>query len=80
LEKKKEILSTLGSNLSLMDKKLSISLENSLVPMKTVSLVSGEILSKVRTAKNPVNKTKIEQSLARSQSMLSLLDAFRTLD
>jgi len=69
-EKKKEILSTLGSNLSLMDKKLSISLENSLVPMKTVSLVSGQILSKVQTAKNPINKTEIEQSLARSQSML----------
>src|SRR3989344_5068536 len=78
--KKMEILSPLGSNLSLMDKKLSISLENSLVPLKTVSLVSGQILSKVRTAKNPVNKTEIEQSLARSQSMLPLLDVFRTMD
>ncbi|MBI2669524.1 MAG: hypothetical protein HYX20_00005, partial [Candidatus Yanofskybacteria bacterium] len=74
-EKKKEILSTLGSNLSLMDKKLSISLENSLVPLKTVSLVSGEILSHVRTAKNPMNKTEIEQSLARSQSMLREQDS-----
>ncbi|MBI2096765.1 MAG: hypothetical protein HYT40_01240 [Candidatus Sungbacteria bacterium] len=47
-------------------------LENSLVPMKTVSLVSGEILSHVRTpkeslrdptgqaAKNPANKTEID--------------------
>ena len=101
-EKKKEILSTLGSppaptcaspmasarrrlrragNLSLMDKKFGVSLENSLVPMKTVSLVSGQILSKVRTAKNSMNpegkqasygagKTEIEQSLARSQSRL----------
>jgi hypothetical protein len=53
-----------------MDKKLSISLENSLVPLKTVSLVSGQILSKVRTpkeslrdptgqaAKKPVNPEK----------------------
>ena len=49
-EKKKEILSTLGSNLSLMDKKLSISLENSLVPMKTVSLVSNQVIAKVRIA------------------------------
>ena len=79
-EKKKEILATLGSNLSLTDKRLSVSLENSLVPLKTVSLVSGQILSKVRTAKNPVNKTEIEQSLARSQSMLPLLDVFRTMD
>jgi len=92
-EKKKEILSTLGSNLSLMDKKLSVSLENSLaplevrcpfasadalgvllltglVPMKTVSLVSNRVIAQVRTAKNPVNKTEIEQSLALSQSML----------
>lgn len=74
-EKKKEILSTLGSNLSLMDRKLSVSLENSLVPMKTVSLVSGDIIAKVRTAKNPMNKTEIEQSLARSQSMLRRLDS-----
>jgi hypothetical protein len=79
-EKKKEILSTLGSNLSLMDKKLSVSLENSLVPMKTVSLLSKREIAKVRTAKNPVNKTEIEQSLARSQSMLPLLDEFRTID
>ena len=49
-EKKKEILSTLGSNLSLMDKKLSISLENSLVPLKTVSLLSKREIAKVRTA------------------------------
>jgi len=68
--KKMEILSTLGSNLSLMDKKLSISLENSLVPLKTVSLLSKREIAKVRTAKNPMNKTEIEQSLARSQSML----------
>ena len=79
-EKKKEILSTLGSNLSLMDKKLSVSLENSLVPLKTVSLLSKREIAKVRTAKNPVNKTEIEQSLARSQSMLPLLDVFRTMD
>lgn len=77
-EKKKEILSTLGSNLSLMDKKFSVSLENSLVPMKTVSLVSRDIIARVRTAKNPVTKTEIEQSLARSQSMLRALDEVRT--
>ena len=78
-EKKKEILSTLGSNLSLMDKKLSVSLENSLVPMKTVSLLSGDIIARVRTAKNPVNKTEIEQLLARSQSMLRTVDDVRTI-
>jgi len=77
-EKKKEILSTLGSNLSLMDKKLSVSLENSLVPLKTVSLLSKREIAKVRTAKTPMNKTEIEQSLARSQSMLLSLDKFRT--
>jgi len=46
-----------------MDKKLSVSLENSLVPMKAVSLVSGDIIAKVRTlrlrsgqaTKNPIN-------------------------
>ena len=77
-EKEKEILSTLGSNLSLMDKKLSVSLENSLVPLKTVSLLSKREIAKVRTAKTPMNKTEIEQSLARSQSMLLSLDKFRT--
>jgi hypothetical protein len=46
--------------------------------MKTVSLVSGDIIARVRTAKNPVNKTEIEQSLARSQSMLRILKLVRT--
>ena len=69
-EKKKEILATLGSNLSLMDKKLSISLENTLVPLKTVSLLSKREIAKVRTAEKPVNKTEIERMFARSQSML----------
>ena len=55
--------------------------------MKTVSLVSGNMLAKVRTEKKPVNpliklrtgKTEIEQSLARSQSMLGAVEAIRTI-
>ena len=68
--------------------------------MKTVSLVSSQVIAKVPrlrrgfggqgTAKNSTNpegkpmasygagKTEIEQSLARSQSMLRALHAFRT--
>ena len=46
--------------------------------MKTVSLVSSQILSKVRTAEKPLTKTEIEQSLARSQSMLPLYEEIRT--
>ena len=38
--------------------------------MKTVSLVSNQVITKVRTSKKPMNKTEIEQSLAQSQSML----------
>ena len=37
-------------------------------------------IAKVQTAKNPMNKTEIEQSLARSQSMLALLSDFRAFD
>ena len=62
-----------------MNKKLSVSLENSLVPLKTVSLLSKREIAKVRTAKNPMNKTEIEQSLARSQSMLRTVNNVRTI-
>ena len=63
------------------------------MPLKTVSLLSGRILSKVRTpkesakadptgqaAKKPENKQEIEQSLARSQSMLPSPKLILTLE
>ena len=41
LQRKREILNTLGSNLLLIDRKLRINLENCLLPIKKVSLGSG---------------------------------------
>jgi hypothetical protein len=41
LQRKREILNTLGLNLLLIDLKLRINLENCLLPMKKVSLGSG---------------------------------------
>ena len=69
-EKKKEILSALGSNLILKDKILTIDLENCLVPLKSVSLASKAISKRFEPHKIPTNKQKIERFYARNSSML----------
>ena len=58
LQRKREILNTLGSNLLLIDRKLRINLENCLLPMKKVSLGSGDKKSGFEPLDLPCNKRK----------------------
>ncbi|MDO8557042.1 MAG: recombinase family protein [Candidatus Jorgensenbacteria bacterium] len=70
LETKKAILSTLGSNLTLKDKILSIDMENTLLPMKAVAKGVKEIHEKVRTAKKPITTKVLEDIYSNNQSLL----------
>jgi len=79
-EKKKEILATLGSNLILKDKILTIDLENCLIPMKSVSLASKAISKRFEPQKNALTKQKIERSYARSSTMLPSPSFMQTLE
>ena len=66
LEKKKQILSCLGSNLVLKNKKLTIELEKSLVPIKQASQEVWRIHERLEPLKNRLNKKKIGQLYARN--------------
>ncbi len=61
LETKKAILSALGSNLTLKDRKLSIDMEECLLPMKKLAKKVKEDFNKVRTAENTSEKRKNPQ-------------------
>jgi len=69
-ETRKAILSTLGSNLTLIDRILNMDTEKALLPMKTVSLAVSHIHEEVRTAKTPVDKKEIERFYARCPNLL----------
>ena len=56
LELRRQILSTLGSNLILNDRKLSIDLENTLLPMETVAAEVQHIHDRFEPQKKPINK------------------------
>lgn len=69
-ETKRAILSTLGSNLTLKDRILSIDVENALLPMKAVAKEVKEIHAMVRTAKKPMTTRTLEELYAKSPTVL----------
>jgi len=69
-EVKRGILSTLGSDLILKDKKVFIDLEKSLFPMKIVSEESNKIYNKVRTSKKPYTSKELVASYEQSPRLL----------
>lgn len=78
LEVRRRILSTLGSNLLLKDKKLHIDLENALLPMQTVSKAVKAVHRRLEPLKKPINKEDFERHYAQSPSLLRALDEVRT--
>ncbi len=78
LETRRQILSTLGSNLLLKNKKLSIDLDNSLIPMKCLARETKEIRGRFEPLKIRIYKRKVERLYARSPMMLRALDDVRT--
>lgn len=67
---KKQILSTLGSHLVLKDRKLSIDLENTLLPMKTISKALKNHKNGLEPPKSSSNKRKTGDSLPVSLALL----------
>lgn len=80
LQRKREILNTLGSNLLLIDRKLRINLENCLLPMKKVSLGSSDKKSGFEPLDLCLDKRKNTALGGARPVWLRLQDTFRTID
>ena len=76
-EKQKIILSSLGSNLLLKDKKLHISIEKPLVLIGEAAQEVKAIHNKVRTSKNGENKRTLRQLYSQSPTLLLGSDSNR---
>ncbi|MEW6610421.1 MAG: recombinase family protein [Patescibacteria group bacterium] len=70
LELKRQILSCLGSKLSLKDRKLTIDLENALLPMRTVAQEVQAVSERLEPLPDPVNKRENERVYARCPVLL----------
>ena len=70
LQKKREILSTLGSNLVIKGKMISIDIENSLFPMKKVSPAVKEIKKGLEPLNTLEKQRQFEQICLESPTML----------
>jgi hypothetical protein len=70
LQKKREILSTLGSNLIIKGKMISIDIENSLFPMKKVSPAVKEIKKGLEPLNTLEKQRQFEQICLESPTML----------
>jgi len=78
LEKKRQILSALGSNLLLKDKKLIISIEKPLILMEKVAQEVRTIHRRFEPLKKPVNTREIEEIYSQNPILLRLCDNIRT--
>ena len=78
IETCKEILSTLGSNLTLKDKKLCISWDNVLFPIKTMAEEYHVISDGFEPVKTLVNKRKMGTLCAQNPIMLRGQDSLLT--
>jgi len=70
LEKQKQILSSLGSNLFLKDQKLQILIQKPLLLIGEVAPEARAIKNKVRTSKNSQNKRTLAEIYSQSPMML----------
>jgi hypothetical protein len=79
LEAKKEIFATLGSDLILKDRKLFISWDKLLFPIKSMALEVREIKERLEPAKNPMDAKQMGEIYSNNPRLLDLLDDVRTL-
>ena len=70
LETKKEILATLGSNLTLKDRKLNVQLPKPLEVMQKASTETRKIHARFEPLKSPVNKRDLEREYTISNTKL----------
>ncbi|MCH7605252.1 hypothetical protein IID24_04675 [Patescibacteria group bacterium] len=69
-EDRKAILRRLGSNLILKDKVLHIDLENTLIPMQTVSREAQAVHAGFEPRETPINREEIEHLYTQSPRLL----------
>lgn len=75
LSGKRVILSALGSNLLLKDKKLNVDLTKSLLPLQKVATSIQAHMKQFEPLTNPMNKKALEDSFAKSPNWLPDLDS-----
>ncbi len=75
LEKKREILSKLGSNLILKDKKLTIDLEETLIPMIEAAKEAKAIEERLEPVEGVDRTSQLEAAYAQNPVMLGRLDS-----
>ena len=78
LEVRKRILATLGSNLILKDKKLTIDMENALLPMQDISKEVAAIHERLEPGKKLMKQEDFERLYVESPRVLGGLDEVRT--
>ena len=80
LQIKREILSTLGSNLIIKGKIISIDIENSLFPMKKISPIVKEIKERLEPLNTLEKQGLFEQKCLENPTVLAWESAFRMYD
>ena len=78
LEAKKEIFATLGSDLILKDKKLFISWDKLLFPIKSMALEVREIKERLEPAKKPIDTKDMGEIYSHNPRLLRTLNEMRT--
>ena len=79
LQARKEIFATLGSHLILKDKKLSISWDNLLLPIKSMAKEVREINGRLEPAKNVGKQRYMSETYSQNPRLLGLLNEVRTI-
>lgn len=75
---KKEIFATLGSDLILKDRKLFISWDKLLFPIKSMALEVREIKERLEPAKKPIDAKDMGEIYSHNPRLLRVLDDVRT--
>jgi len=78
LEEKKQILSALGSNLLLKDKKLSISIQKPLLLIEKAAKEVKAIHKRLEPLKKPINTEEIEKLYSQNPVLRWVCDKVRT--
>ncbi len=79
LEVKRGILSTPGSNLVIKDKRISVDIEKSILPLRRISKNVNEIKKALEPLNTQEKQAQLEQSCAENLVVLGHLDEARNL-
>ena len=77
-EVKRGILSTLGSNLVIKDKRVSVDIEKSILPLRRISKDVMKLKKRLEPLNNEDKQAQFEQSCIENPVVLRVLDDVRT--